>query len=147
MGLKYYEAIARSLEWEGYIDVDMREESYYCQVNISNTSKELLNLFRNNVKFGHIIGPYKRDNKNHKDKYIWVMSLKEIKEYLLKIEPFLLVKNEQAQLVIKALSIIKDKEYVKTLSSQDKKEMYTFEEFCELDWCYRRCKELNRRGK
>ncbi len=131
-----YEFIAWSIDFEGSISISKNENIYYqVQLSIINSSKELLEDFQYRVKFGKILEPYSRKNKKQKDIYFWVMNQKEIRQYLPLIQPYLHLKWRQGELVIEVLNIQKNGQ-----------KLYTWEEICILESCYKECKELNRKG-
>ncbi len=147
-----YEFIALAIEFEGCISIGKTINkydtiSYSVKVGVQNTSKELLEYFKEKAKFGTIIGPVIHENNKHKDSYNWRMNKKEIIEHLPKILPYLIIKQRQAELIIEIYNITYSKRKYYKLSNKSRHEMYTWEEQLTMELIYKECKELNKKGK
>lgn len=129
------------LDFEGTIGIQRNilktgNLSYQTVTNITGTNKELLEDFKNRIKFGKIRGPYFRENKSRRNIFHWTVNKNERKKLLPFILPYLHLKWRQAQLAIEVDSIIKDSNILNN-------EKYSWEEMSILDFCYQECKELN----
>lgn len=151
-----YELIAWSLEWEGSIQigkhtVKSREyPTYDSRVEVSNTNLQLLEAFQRRVKIGKIYYSTRlRDGLTKgKKSYKWYLSLDEILTHLPEIRKYLVEKDQQADYVLRLLTIKKRKD----LLDKDIKiahqfcELYSQDEIHEMEFLYCQCRELNRRG-
>lgn len=99
--------IAGFIDGEGYISVvrhkDIRLNKGYTLFpifRITNSNKEALEKINEFIK-GDIRSNGKDKNPNHKQVYrIEVIKLERIKDILKKIEPYLIIKKQQAELML-----------------------------------------------
>ncbi len=143
--------IAFALDFEGCLSVERSYTKrgtyrYGACVRIVNTEKELLEEFKNIVKFGSIDNG-KLSYENTSKIYSWSLTRQEMEIYLPNIKPYLIIKWRQAELILELYSILKTDKFTRTLSYFQKREMYTDEEINTLNSIYWECKELNKKYK
>ncbi len=144
-----YQLIAFSLEFEGTLQIGRTLTkagtiNYQPNINIRNTSKLLIDQFQQIVGFGTVNNGSIHDETRAKV-YAWVLTRKEIEEYLPKILPYLITKDRQAELILELYSILKTKEVInkRPFKNKSKFEIYTWEEMCIMESIWKECKELN----
>ncbi len=145
--ISIYKYIGRCLDFEGSIGISRHKTKnenyqYTGHITIGNVEKELLEDFRDDVGFGKIDNGYIPSEKRQK-LYRWSMSRKEVELYLPKIIPYLTVKWQQAELILRLFSILKTFEFQYKLNNQTRFEMYTYEEKLSMDLIWQACFSLN----
>ena len=112
--------------------------SYYQRIRFGNTNIKLIEWIVENIG-GKIPKEYVRDNPKHKNSYDWQLSGSNSYKILKKIRPYLIIKQEQADLAIELYEKVSNQNYSSISMPNHKKELAK-----EL---YERCKSLNKRGK
>jgi hypothetical protein len=144
-----YILAAFGIDFEGSIrfqmkNVQRRTVSFHGRMSIGNTSKLLLEGFKEQVGFGQIRKGAEGTliaEKTHQ----WELSVEHMRLHLPKIEPHLILKQEQARLLLRAYTILKTMDYYVHLPVSSRGSMYTVEEFEELLYIHTRMRELNRK--
>ena len=135
------EFIAWVLDFEGSITIAIHRGrngkiQYEPKVSIMTTSKEHLHQFQQRIGIGTACPtPHYRTNSNYSPSFAWRLSVKEIKEHLPKIRPFLFLKQEQADCAIRLCEIKKP--------NHSRMNEYTADEQYEMTYLYNRCIALN----
>lgn len=131
--------LAAIIDGEGTIGITkQKERHYYIRLNVNNTSEALIDYLQENYG-GNKGGPYKEKVINHKDRFVWTCENREAIELIEKIELYLIIKQEQAELAIKAYKDTFKNRYNGRKTPKyacDKREQY-----------YQQMKKLNQRGK
>jgi hypothetical protein len=138
---------AIGIDFEGTIGLNRRDKGtgihrFTTTVSISGTSKELLESFKERIGFGHCF-PATVQKEKSSPTWRWVLFVSEIKLLLPKIEPFLVLKQEQAKHVTRALQILKSRAEMNSLKTPNQEDQYTLEEYEELNYIWARVTELN----
>lgn len=101
--------IAGIVDGEGSVSMCLRNtkpKHYDVKVSISNSSKQLIDYLKNLFPLFNIFTQKDKRNKNWKRRYeLYSSSLKNIKIFLESILPFLIVKKEQARLLLEYIEI------------------------------------------
>ena len=94
--------------------------SYSTRVSVGNTDERLINWIQKTVKTGNIHFVQETRN-NWKDHWHWLLADKNITPFLEQILPFLIIKKEQALILLRFRELIdKSRTYPgKCLSSQE----------------------------
>lgn len=142
------EFMAFAIDFEGSITFQRKIKdgiSHYSPgVSITNTSRDLLIRFRSRTQLGTVSEGYGRADKS--SIYWWTLRIRDIRKYLPLIEPFLVIKKEQATLVTEALQILKPSfMHGKGLRNLTKGTLYTEEEYNRFETIYHRIAYLNTR--
>lgn len=99
MEIRYLAAI---IDGDGDIGINKsNERRYRIILEVGNTS-ELLVHYLQKTYGGNAHGPYKSKHKNRKDRFLWKCSTKEAIKIIKQIEPYLIIKQEQATLALEA---------------------------------------------
>jgi hypothetical protein len=143
--------LAAAIDFEGWIYISKsptkKTTAYQLHVGVKCTNKEIVKEIQKKVGFGMFTkNKYNRDiEKGWKSTYEWKIGAKQALVFLKEIEPYLIVKREQAKLGIqfqemlsKAKSLYQHKE---GLRKPFPKEYWDWKEYC-----YLKMKELNKRG-
>lgn len=112
-----------------------RSIDYTTEITIVNTNEKLITWINNLVK-GSIYN-HKFKNVKHKDTFRWRISRKVALKLLKQIEPYLVIKKEQALIAISL-------EQRKVLGTTNK---LPIKELSFREKVYTKIKQLNRRGK
>lgn len=136
----YY--LAGIIDSEGTIKITKQGRYHQMGLIVSNTSEELIDYLRENYG-GRTSGPYKSKIEGNRDIFIWQCNGKDAIKLIKKIEPYLIVKQKQAELAIGAYKNAFKHSYRGGNTSNtvpkriiDKREHY-----------YQEMKKLNMRGK
>lgn len=135
--LSYFAAI---VDGEGTIGIKRSKRRYHISLYVKNTSKELMDYLKDNYA-GTVYGPYESKEENWKDKFLWECSGKEAIKLIKQIEPYLVIKQEQAELAIAAWKDIFKNNYH---NGADRIPKYAIDKREEY---YQEMKKLNKRGK
>ncbi len=100
--------LAAAIDGEGHISIGRPKEKktvnadweYVCNIGISNTNKNYLNYIKNITNMGIIFNNSIATIK-HKGRYEWKLQIKETVLFLTSILPYLIIKKEQALLMLK----------------------------------------------
>lgn len=133
--LSYFAAI---VDGEGTIRIKRNKRKYNIVLSVKNTSKELIDYLKKNFK-GNNGGPYEDKRGNRKDYFVWECMHKEAIKLIRKIETYLVIKQQQAKLALKAWEdTFKDDYRGREMPKYiiDTREQY-----------YQQMKKLNQRGK
>jgi len=143
-----YEYLATCIDLEGHITLSGRQRKYSSSIHytavisIDNLSKPILEHIQQKIKFGHIIKGSRLDSGAQM--WRWITSRIEIQQYLPLIEPFLIIKQKQAQLLIEACQILKSKQETgKMFKKKNAGEFYTIDEYNQLENIFQQMKYLN----
>lgn len=112
--------VAGIIDGEGCINFHfIREKSLYCRLTVEMTNKKLIELLHS--QFGGIFYNRIRGTKN-KRTYLWRVYGNDAIKILLKVYPYLVVKEPQAKLIMQfySLDINDDKEINEYFRSQMK---------------------------
>lgn len=97
------------MDGEGYIGLrreHQRSHDYYSPlVTVTNTRLLMLTHLRQLTKLGLTSQSTHRPNFKHRQGFVWALRVKEQKELLPIILPYLVVKREQAELLIEYLNL------------------------------------------
>lgn len=108
-----YQLAAFSIDFEGTVSLGKSTNpcgtvSYRPRVNIFNTSKPLLVAFMKCVGFGHVTdSPSYGNGEDAAGIYYWKLTAAGIREHLPKIASYLVLKQLQADLLLRAFDYIK----------------------------------------
>jgi hypothetical protein len=146
--ISIYKYAAHSIDLEGSISLGKRQKSiefsvcYHPTIAIDNLSKTLLDDFARIIGFGSV--GKGRLLESNAQMYRWRMTIEEIREVLSLIEPELIVKRDQARLVLEACRILKTKaEFGKQFRHTKVGTLYTPEEFDRLESIHQQMALLN----
>lgn len=102
---------AGCVDGEGNIEIRMRYNKkgtrhHTCQVSISNTDLRMLLWLH--ARFDGVVSPQKRKphSEKHKPVHIWYLSTRSCGDFLAAIRPYLVIKGEQADLVLALRALI-----------------------------------------
>ncbi len=117
-----------------------REHQYLANISIGNTNRKLLEYIFNTTHIGTISSEYeyKENGNNRKNRWIWYLKKHEMKPYLLQIKDYLIIKKEQAELML---------EYLKLPSSRHSSISVPEKIIIQRIAIYDEMKLLNKRGK
>lgn len=94
--------LAAIVDGDGHIEINKSGKwKYRIRLGVTNTSEALMDYLQATYG-GNVHGPHKSKHKNHKDRFIWLCSTKEAIKLIKQIEPYLVIKYEQADLAIEA---------------------------------------------
>jgi hypothetical protein len=103
--------IAALVDGEGTVNIDRQKvNSYYMYqkyVNISNCNINLLIWLRNVTGIGNIL-INKKSCKRDKQQYKWFLRAEEMKDFLIKIKDYLIVKKENVDLMLEFIDKTND---------------------------------------
>ena len=86
------------IDGEGSFTIYKSSPRKFCaRVYVVNTDKRLIEWLL--YKFGGL--SYKRHHKKWKTRYEWVLEKKDISSFISKLLPFLIIKKQQAETIIK----------------------------------------------
>jgi len=108
---------------------------YTVHMSVGQCNLEILTAFREWSGLGSVT-TVKRMQPHHKDQWKWVLTQKQAKLLLLQLEPYLVLKKEQARLAIEFIEI---KEKAKALNYSKNNSEYEHS-------VYEKLSELNHRG-
>lgn len=121
--------IAGFLDGEGYIGVEKHEDHFLTRVTISNTHKGVIEKIREITGIGTIA--VRKEDYRYKTCYVWRLHKQiDMLEFLETIKDFLIVKKEQAELMIKLLKLKKNRS---KYSKPTKEELEIAEKLRELN--------------
>lgn len=133
--------LAGIIDGEGTIGIRKQSERIYqIRLLVNNTSEELIEYLKENYG-GKKLGPYKQKG-NNKDIFEWVCSGKEAIKIIKRILPYLVIKQLQAELAIKAFddTFITNYNY----KGPDQVPKYAID---KRKYYYQQMKKLNQIGK
>lgn len=109
-----YILAATSLDFEGSIGLSKSVAKsgtiyYQPRVDLYNTSKELLIVFRDRIGFGKVSQEGYYTSEDRAPAYRWFLLVDQIRDQLQHIQPYLTLKSEQGILVIEAAGLIQQK--------------------------------------
>lgn len=134
---------AIGIDFEGSISLHRSKVKdrlkFTVEITISGTSKILLSSFQTKVGFGYVYSN-ENDTTYRSEVYNWRLRRIEIRKYLPLIKPHLVLKQEQANLTLEALTIIKAKQKIMKNSGSRRSE----EDTDKLDILYDKMKLLNK---
>lgn len=94
--------LAAMIDGDGTIRIKRSKQKYTIYISVKNTSEALMDYLKENFK-GKKLGPYSNKiGKNWKDYFLWECSSKEAIKIIKQIEPYLIIKRQQANLAIEA---------------------------------------------
>jgi hypothetical protein len=108
-----YELVAFSIDFEGSISISTSigrygGTSFQPVVSIGGTSLTLLNAFCSRVGFGNVT-QNPTYNAHRSPVHYWIIRPRGLREHLHRIEPYLVLKRQQARLLLESLTLIKDR--------------------------------------
>jgi hypothetical protein len=101
--------IAGIFDGEGTITINRTKQeqyhnwSYTPNCFVTNTNEELLHWLRNSTRVGRISESDRYRKENHKRAYRWKLYTKEVRQLLEAIQPFLVIKKRQAEIILEFL--------------------------------------------
>lgn len=132
--------LAGIIDGEGSIQlVKNNKGSYTTRITVSNTDLRLIHWLM--YSLGGSYYEQKKHNKNYKPTYHWVLSSKHTHNILLKVLPYLKLKKEQANILIKHKDTCYNKQQRWRLSDLEKEIIIVTKDLLYLD-----IKVLNQRG-
>jgi intein-encoded DNA endonuclease-like protein len=103
---------------EGSVLLDVRDEtSYSLRAKVSNTNFEILELLA--TKYGGSISSHGSRKLRHKLAKAWRVSDKKAVAFLLKIQPFLVVKKEAVRVALQYLNFDKSFQRHKPITQEE----------------------------
>lgn len=78
----------------------------FAEIYITNTNQEVMSWLKDN--FGGSIRLSRRLGKNWKDCYKWFLPAKRRKEFITKILPYLIIKKNQAKLLLELFTLMEN---------------------------------------
>jgi hypothetical protein len=145
--ISIYAYCALGIDFEGSIGFDRQVSKatglwkFQPNVRVSNTSKELLFAFTDQVGFGKV--SLERSKTDKATLYEWRMSIDEIREHLESISEHLILKYEQARLLMTGMRIQKPRSETSRLSTSDRVQAYSVDEYTELVSIFHQIQKLN----
>lgn len=134
--------LAGIIDGEGTISIaprlDIDSHSYFLIVQVTNTNLDLLRHLIKLTGLGRITEKG-RKKSNHKNAYYWGLRVEEIKLLLPLLKEFLIIKRQQAELML---------EYLATYSNirSNSHRPLTLDQKIDRELIYEELKELNKRG-
>lgn len=122
-------SLGRAVDRSGYLH-------HTCNVCVGNTNIHLLIYLREITGIG-IISPPRKNGEKGKLSKDWRLRIDEIKEFLPIIESVLVLKREQARLML---------EYMSTIKANSEYNQVDYEAYALRNIIYYQMKELNRKG-
>jgi hypothetical protein len=110
--------------------------SYGLFCTVTNTNVEILRWIREISRLGSVT-PKKRYGKRDKPAFQWVLRVEEIPVFLPEVMPYLRIKLEQAELILK---------FIEGTRYTGPHHPMTWEEAMEKELIFKRMQELNMRG-
>ena len=131
--------IAGLLDGEGCISISKSKPSKGCvspsyldRVHITNTDKRMIDFLIKTTGIGFVTETQPK-NRKHKKRYDWVLSKGAYIEFLNEISPFLIIKKEQSEMLLKYRETFMEFSYGrKTKDILEKRE-----------FCYQKLKEMH----
>ena len=94
--------LAGIIDGEGTIGISkLSKRLYQIRLSVGNTSEGLIDYLQDNYG-GNKFGPYKQKGEKRKDKFQWDCNGNKAIELIKQIEPYLIIKQPQAELVLKS---------------------------------------------
>ena len=90
--------LAGIIDGEGYIDLRFVNGTLMARLEVSNTNEDLIDWLVEH--FGGSSYSYAGRSPRHKVAYRWVLQGKAVRDLLIAVLPYLVVKVEQAEIVI-----------------------------------------------
>lgn len=132
--------LAGIIDGEGTIEISKQERKYKICIRVGNTSEILIDYLKEKY-LGNKYGPYKKKSDFHRDAFEWKCTAKEAIKLIKQIEPYLIVKQEQALLAIRAWEDTFKNNYH---DGSNRIPKYAFD---KRESYYQQMKHLNFRGK
>lgn len=98
------------VDGEGTLSMTKREYSanwspnYAVIVEVTNTKREMCDWLKETTGIG-TVSPKTHTNKRHKRTYVWKLDRHEMAAFLNRILPFLVIKEDQARLLLEMLNL------------------------------------------
>jgi hypothetical protein len=127
-----YAYLASLIDGEGSIDIG-KDKYYFPITKITNTNINLIHYIQMLTYIGYV--SCDKSNSNRKNCYDWHLYVHQMKDFLIKIKPYLKIKNQQCNLLLDYLEL-KGERRVNKLTNQEK---------LTLELIYDEVKELNKR--
>ena len=103
--------MAGIIDGEGHIGISRRRKNYHYSwsydphVSVTNTSEELLLWLQNSTRFGTITA--RRTLESRKSCAVWQLRVHEMAPFLRAIQPYLIVKLRQSEILLDYLASIR----------------------------------------
>jgi hypothetical protein len=126
--------LAALVDGEGYLNIKTKinkNKSYSPEITITNTNIDLIHYIQMLTYSGYVC--CSTSNSNWKNSYKWYLYYHQMKDFLIKIKPYLKIKDQQCNLLLEFL-------YVKG------KEILTNHNKITIELIYDEIRNLNKRG-